>query len=129
MPKPSAWTTPTPRRDQALNSVLHFDGHLDGTQGWLCALHWRVDEHHQPVGREAGQRGLVACDDRAESLIVVAQDLHNVLGLGVRRERCKATQITENSDDFRPLAGKHALVTGVLHKLRDLRCEKALQAA
>ena len=59
---------------------------------WNAELEQRVvDEHHQPVAREALERALEAVDELAEGLVVLAEDAHHLLGLARLRERCEAT--------------------------------------
>ena len=69
-----------------------------------------VEEHHHAVAGEALERALVVADQRAERVVIFAQQLHDVLGLGGLGEGGEAAQVAEQRHDLAAMAVEHALV-------------------
>ena len=100
MPTPSSW--PCSRHDSLSPSTAGRTSrrHGDRLRRRVRARHGIVEEHHQPVAEERADRRLVAAHDRADRLVELAEDGHDLLGLGDPGEGGEAAEVAEHDGDL-----------------------------
>ena len=99
-PKTEFMAMQPPADNEVLHRFLHRGGHLDRSFCRSCNGNWRIEDRHQPVAPEARYRRAEPAYDCAERPVVVAEDLHQLFGLGARRDGGKAPEIAEYHDVF-----------------------------
>jgi len=92
-----------PLVEQPLNGVSHRDGHPHGARRGVRAGHGIVEEHHEPIAGEPLEGALVPGDEGPDRGVIVAQQAHHVLGVGLLGERGEAVQVTEEHRDLAPV--------------------------
>ena len=117
-----------PARDHRLHRRLHLHRHLQAAEGRRRARHRRIQQQHQPVTHEAGQRRLVTRDDAAERFVIFLHQAHNLFGVRPAGEAGKAAQIAKDHDDFGTMAVQQLFLVAALDEFGDLRREKTLQS-
>ena len=75
------------------------------------------------------ERAFVPVDELAERCVVLAQDRHDLFGLGDFGECRESAQVAEHHRDVAAMALQHLLVAGGKNEIDDLRREKSLEPA
>ena len=80
--------------------VAHRDGHPQGALGRPVHRQGIVEEDHHAVAGEPLQRALVLEDQPAHGGVVLAEDPHDLLGLGRLREGGEPAEVEEDDRDL-----------------------------
>ena len=107
--------------------VAHLHRHLHAALARIGAGHRIVEQHHQSVAGEALQGALEGVDDAGETVVVLAQHGHHLLGLGGLGEGGEAAQVAEHDGDVLAVAVEQLFAARRHHQLGDLRREESLQ--
>src|SRR5207302_6060997 len=89
-----------PASDQVLHCSLHLQNHPHAEQCRLGSRHRRVQQKHQTIGHKTGQRSLVLRDDGAERLVILLQQTHDLVRLGVSGEGSETAQVAKTTTTF-----------------------------
>src|SRR5271165_4769688 len=87
----------------------------------------RIEEQHQTVAHEAGQCSFVPHDDRAEGLIVFAEQPNYFVRFDSGRKAGEPAKVAENDGDVRAAAVEKPFPAHALNEFCDLGREEALE--
>jgi hypothetical protein len=108
-----------PLDGEPVDALADGQAHANGPQGGIGALHWIVEEHHEPVACEVLQGSLELEDQVANGLVVLPQRPHDVLGLGRLGEGREAAKVAEGDGDI-PAVGLEGILARGDDRLGDL---------
>src|SRR5262249_3325374 len=117
-----------PAGNQGLDRCLYVLGHSDGTQDRQVRAEQRgIPANPTTLPPEKRKGRLIMCDAGADGGVVLADDLHDFLGLDAAGKIGESAQVAEDHNDVGGACIEQAAFSRVLNDLRDLRGEESLQ--
>src|SRR5215208_4637933 len=86
------------------HSFAHVDCQTDGPRGMIVAGNRIVEHDHDAVSEESIQSALVAKDELAKVLLVLAQHPHDLFGLRRLGKGSESTQVAEQRRNLAAVA-------------------------
>src|SRR5207237_685294 len=109
--------------------LAHCQRQPYGLARGVIGRQWVVEVHRQAIRHEWPNRALELVDHTAEGLVVLAQHSKHFLGRRRVSQGRKTWEVTAHNSNLPPMALEQRLTLRRHEQLRDLRRQKASQAA
>ena len=107
-----------PRHEQLVDPPAHRDRHPHRALGRVRHRHRVVEEDHHPVAGEPFEGALVLQDGPSHRVVILAQDAHDLLGLGRLGEGREPAEVEEDHGDLAAVALQRILGHAAHDQLR-----------